>query len=258
MSSPSLFARLGHALGKPFRRARYRKLKAGLGTVQNKQSVFEEIYEHNLWSDLESRSGPGSTMAYTASLRAALERVLAENGVRTFLDAPCGDFHWMRAVKTPPGMRYIGGDIVPALIADTKARHGDDRHDFIHLDITKGPLPAVDMWMCRDCFFHLSYADIARALQQFVRADIPLLLLTTHIVPKAEPFANRNINTGDARPIDLRSDPFSFPEPLERFDDWVAPFAPREMGLWTREQMLPVAERLAVQFLAAESATTAP
>jgi SAM-dependent methyltransferase len=170
--------------------------------------------------------------------------------VKTFLDAPCGEFHWMQAVKTPPGMRYVGGDIVPALVADTKARFGGGARDFIHLDITKGPLPAADLWMCRDCLFHLSYADIARALQQFAKADIPLLLLTTHIVPRDQAFANRDINTGDARPIDLRADPFDFPEPLERFDDWVAPFSPREMGLWSREQVLPVAERMAARFLA--------
>lgn len=256
MSSPSLLDRLAHALGKPFRRARYRKLKAALATT-DKQSVFEEIYEHNLWSDVESRSGAGSTMAYTASIRASLETLLAEHKVQTFLDAPCGDFHWMQAVKTQPGMKYIGGDIVPALVAATKAKHGDATHAFIHLDITKGPLPAADLWMCRDCFFHLSYADIARALTQFVRADIPLLLLTTHVVAPGATYANRDINTGDARVIDLRSAPFSFPEPLERFDDWVAPFAPREMGLWTREQIAPVAERLAAQFLSGESRTSA-
>lgn len=248
-SSPSLFDRIAHALGKSGRRARYRALKASLA-AKDKQAVFSEIYEHNLWSDVESRSGAGSTMAYTAGIRAALEKLLAARNVQVFLDAPCGDFHWMQAVKTPPGMRYIGGDIVPALVAATKARHGDETHAFIELDITQGPLPKADLWMCRDCFFHLSYADIARALQQFAKADIPLFLVTTHIDPKDGKFANRDINTGDARPIDLLAAPFNFPDPVERFDDWVAPFAPREMGLWTREQILPVAERMAKAFLA--------
>jgi hypothetical protein len=249
MSSPSLFARIAHAFGKSARKARYKKLKAGLGAGGDRQDVFSEIYEHNLWSDVESRSGPGSTMAYTAAIRASLEKLLAARGVKTFLDAPCGDFHWMRAVKTPPGMRYIGGDIVPALVAATKAKHGDATHDFIRLDITQCPLPKADLWMCRDCFFHLSYADIARALRAFAQADIPLFLVTSHIDPKDDRFANRDINTGDARPIDLLAAPFHFPEPVERFDDWVPPFSVRIMGLWTREQVLPVAERMAAQFL---------
>lgn len=245
---PTLLARAAHALGKPFRRARYKQLKARLGESAPAE-VFAEIYADNLWNDAESRSGAGSTMAYTASVRAALAPLLARRNVRTFLDAPCGDFHWMRTVPLPAGARYIGGDIVPALIADMTARYGGETRQFVTLDITKGPLPKADMWMCRDCWFHLSFADVARALQRFAESEIPLLLATTHIVDAAAPFANRDIVTGDARPIDLRSDPFGFPEPLERFDDWIAPFAPREMGLWSREQVLPAAARMAQAFL---------
>lgn len=211
--------------------------------------MFSEIYADNLWNDAESRSGAGSTMAYTASIRAALKRLIAARRIEVFLDAPCGDFHWMRAVPLPETTRYIGGDIVPDLVADLTKKYGDARHRFQFLDITQGPLPDADIWMCRDCFFHLSYADIARALNSFAAANIPLLLLTTHIAPPDGSYKNRDINTGDARPIDLRAAPFGFPEPVERFDDWIAPFPPREMGLWTREQILPVAARLAAQFL---------
>jgi hypothetical protein len=234
-------------LGRPFRKARYRRLRDRLGETDPK-TVFSEIYADNLWNDAESRSGAGSTMAYTASVRAALPPLLARHNVRVFLDAPCGDFHWMRAV--PLGeTRYIGGDIVPALIADLQTRYGDPAHSFKTLDITQGPLPDADLWMCRDCFFHLSFADIARALQQLVKSNIPLVLLTTHIVEPGKPFANRDIVTGDARQIDLRSAPFGFPEPIERFDDWIAPFPPREMGLWRRDDLKPVAARMAQEFL---------
>ncbi len=250
--APSLLDRAAHALARPFRRARYKKLKARLAEIGDPATVFSEIYADNLWNDAESRSGAGSTMAYTASIRAALPRIFAERRIGTFLDAPCGDFHWMRTVPMP-GARYIGGDIVPALVADMQARYAGDMRRFSVIDITRGPLPDADLWMCRDCFFHLSFADIARALQQFAAARIPLLLLTTHIVDPASPFANRDIVTGDARPIDLRGDPFGFPEPLDRFEDWIAPFAPREMGLWSREQVLPVAKRMAAQFLTSES-----
>jgi hypothetical protein len=244
---PSLLSRAAHALTRPFRKARYKRLRARLGETDAK-SVFSEIYADNLWNDAESRSGAGSTMAYTAGVRAALPPLLARHGVRTFLDAPCGDFHWMRAVDLK-GARYIGGDIVPALIADLAVRYGDATRSFTVLDITQGPLPEADLWMCRDCFFHLSFADIARALQQLVRSNVPLVLLTTHIVEPDKPFANRDIVTGDARQIDLRSAPFSFPEPLEKFDDWIAPFPPREMGLWRREDLKPAAERMAQEFL---------
>ena len=248
--TPSLLARVAHALGRPSRKARYRKLKARLAEIGDPKAVFSEIYADNLWNDAESRSGAGSTMAYTVSIRAALERIVRDRRIGVFLDAPCGDFHWMRAVPLPDATRYIGGDIVPALVDALTKKYGDVRHTFQFLDITKGPLPDADIWMCRDCCFHLSYADIARALASFAAANIPLLLLTTHIAPPDGRYENHDIVTGDARPIDLRAAPFGFPEPVERFDDWIAPFAPREMGLWTREQVLPVADRMAAQFLA--------
>ncbi len=248
--TPSLFKRAAHALGRSARKARYKKLKARLAEIGDPGAVFSEIYADNLWNDAESRSGPGSTMAYTVSIRAALERIVVQRDIGTFLDAPCGDFHWMRAVPLPETTHYIGGDIVPALVADLTRKYGDARHSFQVLDIAKGPLPDADIWMCRDCLFHLSYADIARALQNFAAANIPLVLLTTHIAPPDSRYENHDIVTGDARPIDLRAAPFGLPEPLERFDDWIAPFAPREMGLWTREQVAPVAAKMAAQFLA--------
>lgn len=250
---PSLIARIAHALTKPARKARYKRFKAGLGNAGDARAVFSEIYEGNLWNDVESRSGAGSTMAYTAGIRAALEDLLKRRGIGAFLDAPCGDFHWMSAVPMP-GVQYIGGDIVPALVAATAEKHADANRSFVTLDITRDPLPAADLWMCRDCLFHLSYADIARALQRFTESSIPLVLFTTYIVPPGgATFTNRNISTGDARPIDLRAPPFNFPEPVERFDDWVPPFTPREMGLWTREQLLPVAAAMKAQFLTPES-----
>jgi hypothetical protein len=248
MTQPTLLDRAAHALTRSFRKARYKKLKARLAEIGDPQAVFSAIYADNLWNDAESRSGPGSTMAYTAGVRAALPKIFAEHGVKTFLDAPCGDFHWMQSVPMP-GISYIGGDIVPALVAATQARHGNGQRRFMVLDITRDPLPDADLWMCRDCLFHLSFADIARALNQFAASNIPLILLTSYIAKPGETFENRDIVTGDARPIDLMRAPFNFPAPLTRFDDWIAPFAPREMGLWRREHILPAAQAMAKAFL---------
>src|SRR5271163_1998520 len=57
--------------------------------------AFSKIYADNLWEDAESRSGPGSTLASTTSLRRDLAMLLVKMDVKTFFDAPCGDFNWM-------------------------------------------------------------------------------------------------------------------------------------------------------------------
>lgn len=57
--------------------------------------VFSRYYRTNKWGDAESRSGKGSNLAATAHLRQALPELVAELGVQSFLDLPCGDYFWM-------------------------------------------------------------------------------------------------------------------------------------------------------------------
>src|SRR4051794_4328474 len=71
------------------------------------QERFERIYETNLWSDPESRSGVGSALHSTRAVRAELPGALRELGTRVLLDVPCGDFTWMAYVDLS-GIEYIG------------------------------------------------------------------------------------------------------------------------------------------------------
>src|ERR1700712_724666 len=87
-----------------------RKSFAGLSLAQR----FQRIHDSNLWGAEESTSGLGSEMDATAALRAELPRLLARRGVTSLLDAPCGDAGWINAASL--GVRYVGVDIVPALV----------------------------------------------------------------------------------------------------------------------------------------------
>ena len=55
----------------------------------------------NGWQSPESKSGGSSTLSATAAIRAALPRLLSDLGVAVLIDAPCGDFNWMRHVDLP-------------------------------------------------------------------------------------------------------------------------------------------------------------
>src|SRR5208282_2567940 len=58
----------------------------------------------------ESQSGLGSYLCETEGVRAALPILTRELDVLDFLDAPCGDFNWMKEVDL--GVRsYVGFDI---------------------------------------------------------------------------------------------------------------------------------------------------
>ena len=101
---------------------------------------FTKIYETNNWSNPESRSGEGSTLTNTENLRAALPDLFKRHNVKTFLDAPCGDFNWMKHVVAETDVTYIGGDIVKPMIEAISEEYADDRTSFLHLDITTGAL----------------------------------------------------------------------------------------------------------------------
>ena len=192
---------------------------------------FERMYETNLWSGSESRSGVGSTLAATARLRAELPPLLQELGVRRLLDAPCGDFHWMREVDLS-GIDYIGADIVPAAIEANRAACEAPRRQFIVADITAGPLPPADAIFCRDCLVHFSFANIARAFRTMRDSGASWLLTTTFTGRDA----NRDIVDGDWRPLNLERAPFHLPPPfaviVEGCTEEDGAYADKSIGVW--------------------------
>lgn len=196
------------------------------------EATFTSIYRSNGWDSSESRSGIGSTLASTANIRRKLPSLIERLNVRTLLDAPCGDFHWMKEVSLPAGCAYIGADIVPDIIEDLGARFAAPSRSFVCANILD-PLPDADLWLCRDCLIHLSNDQIATAIENFRRSNIRYWL-TTH-VPACR--INKDIPTGAYRLINLRRPPFDLPRPLAVIDDFVAPAHPKQLALWSREQL---------------------
>ena len=229
----------------PFRGRRDARL-AELQRTGSRADVFIGIFEGNYWNVHESVSGGGSTLRYTASLRNALPELFRSKSIESVYDAPCGDFNWMRHVVRETGIDYLGADIVPALIDELEKTRADARTRFIVSDIVTGAFPEADLWICRDCLFHLSYADIQQALANFVASKIPYVLTSTHRVPDG--YRNEDIRSGGFRQIDLFSAPFCFPADVAfRVTDWVegSHYPRREMCVWTREQIAAVLPKMA-------------
>jgi len=187
--------------------------------------IFCGIYRNNSWADPESISGRGSTLAYTVVIRRVLPALLESLEASSLLDAPCGDFNWMRQVDLG-GLKYIGGDVVPELIARNRELYGDARRDFLVLDITKDQLPEVDVILCRDCLIHLSYKHIHAAIANFKKSNSRYLLTTTHPALRG----NSNIPTGAWRSVNLQLPPFNFPEPVRLITEHEG--TGKCLGLW--------------------------
>ncbi|HXQ69799.1 MAG TPA: hypothetical protein VN844_04910 [Pyrinomonadaceae bacterium] len=195
------------------------------------QSTFAPFYSENRWGDAESVSGPGSSLERTVKLRSELPALLDEIGARTLLDAPCGDFNWMKHT-TLNLAQYIGADVIPELIARNQSLYGNERTGFVLLDLTRDKLPCVDVILCRDCFIHFSNRHVAAAIRNFKRSESTYLLTNTY----PDWSENQNIRTGDFRYINLRMSPFNFPPPLkqieEKLPDERAQFFGKTLALW--------------------------
>src|ERR1043165_1073813 len=124
------------------------------------ERVFSDIYRTNAWKNSESVSGRGSPLARTQAIISQLPPLLQELGARTLLGAACGDFNWMRYAELD-GVKYVGADVVPDLVARNRRLYGREGRSFLALDITKDSLPRADAVLCRDCLINPSFASHA-------------------------------------------------------------------------------------------------
>lgn len=210
-----------------YRRRRYfRKFR-------NTADVFTHYYDRNFWGEDESRSGPGSTLAYTENIRREIPRLIESLGIKSILDAPCGDYHWFRFVQRKDDVYYIGGDIVAPLVSRNNEQFGNHNTKFVVLDIATDPLPDADLWLCRDCLFHLPISDIHRVLARFRKSNIRYLLTSLH--PECR--QNTDIFAGEFRHLDLRIPPFNLCPPRLVIDDWIAGHPVRVLALWERSML---------------------
>lgn len=172
---------------------------------------FNQIYNDNTWGSGESRSGRGSELAQTKHIREALPSLLAELGVSSLLDVPCGDFHWMQHVDIA-AIEYIGGDIVEDIITNNQRNFKFRKNvSFKVIDILKDELPKADAVLCRDLFVHFTLEDALCGIANVCRSGATYLIATT--------FTDRLMNSETLwldmwRPLNMVQPPFNFPPPV--------------------------------------------
>lgn len=229
---PLTIVRLANALGKPVGINPFPRAFANPSAHGDREVAFDAIYNANAWNSAESLSGPGSEIERTKAYGAELSRSLDRLNCQVFFDAPCGDLNWILPVVGK--RKYIGGDIARSLVADLHKSHPD--LDLRTFDICEDRFPVADVWHCRDCLFHLPFADIKKALRNFVDSGISHALLTTHRSRALH--ENLDIPAGGWRYLDLEMAPISLPKPVAYLRDYrrLRDF-PRYVGLWTRAQI---------------------
>jgi hypothetical protein len=200
-------------------------------------NAFEKIAKGNFWGDPDSKSGPGSNLLQTRVLRNELPVLLKKLEVKTMLDVPCGDFFWMKEIKSQLSEIlniYVGGDIVNELVEKNNLQYGDKKFVFKRIDITDSILPQSDLIFTRDCFIHLSYENIYKAIKNYKKSKSTYVLVSTYTNSRK----NFNVNNFfiDGRALNLERFPFYFPKPLalinEECTEANGDYSDKSMALW--------------------------
>lgn len=217
---------------------------------QDLEQTFTHIFTGRGWGDgiSTSRSGQGSNLNYTEQIIKPLAQLVKDLNLTSLLDAPCGDMTWMpRVLALCPSLNYIGADIAGPLVEEVAERYKDNTNwQFQQLDITSDPLPKVDLFFSRDCWFHLDNANIRRTIENYLASGIPWLMTTTHKRDAVNydgryysQTGNLEVNhNGGFRLLCLYDAPWHFPEPTTRIEDTWGGHPSRELSLWTRDQVL--------------------
>src|SRR5689334_22342359 len=79
------------------------------------RAAFARHYGQRDWNEPETVSGRGSSMRSTDAIRRELPALFAELGIRSVVDAGCGDFHWFRTLPVELAS-YTGIDVVEDLV----------------------------------------------------------------------------------------------------------------------------------------------
>jgi SAM-dependent methyltransferase len=211
--------------GYAFLRKLYRRTK-----LKNKpaEQVFSQIYEHNIWGNAETVSGDGSTLVGTEILRAGLKNAFENLRIRSILDIPCGDFNWMKEIDLNQ-IKYTGADIVKALVELNQKKYANPGVQFKQLNLLEDILPAADLIFCKDCLVHFSLEDVKKALKNIINTPATYVAFTTFPGIKE----NKNILTGEWRPLNLEIEPFNFPPPKQLWSE--TPDGDKCLGIWEME-----------------------
>ncbi len=204
----------------------------------NNKKRFTRYYKSNTFNSQELKSGEGSTLKQTTEIRNQLSCLLKEYNIKVLIDAPCGDFNWMKHVDLDCIDKYYGADIVQEIIEKNRIKFTNDKIEFICSDIVNDLLPIGDVVLCRDCLVHLDFKDAKKAINNFKNAGIKYLLITTFTDRKD----NKDLLSGDIwRTLNMELPPFSFPEPLnlinERCTESDNMYTDKSLGLYKLEDI---------------------
>lgn len=173
------------------------------GALPDHERVFSGYYERGEWG---AERMDGSRLDTTTGYRSFIEQFIVEHGIRSVLDAGCGEWGFASAIDWK-GARCKGLDISGSVIARNRALFPDVAFEQADLrDLS--PHTGFDLLIVKDVLQHWSLACIRGFLAQPALAAFRHVLLVNC---DDEAPANRDIPEGDWRPLNLLAPDLALP-----------------------------------------------
>ena len=184
------------------------------------KEIFTSIYNNYGFGSTESRSGPGSTLDETKSIREKLVELINEKNIKSVIDIPCGDWNWMKEISENFDF-YIGGDIVDECVTSNNEKYGSDKIKFLNIDLLTDEIPEGDLLIVRDVIGHYPIEDGDLILKNILKSKCKYLLTTTtyNILNKKSIYKNKTIDVGRHYMVNLMENPFNFPKPISFIEE---------------------------------------
>jgi SAM-dependent methyltransferase len=167
--------------------------------------TFNRIYSEGVWGrDVAGTgtSGSGSTLEITRDYRAYLQDFIKTHGVKSIVDAGCGDWSFSRTIDWADAS-YVGVDIASDVIDTVRRKYEKGKITFRVGDITE-ELPAADLLISKDVLQHLPNALV----QKFIRNNLKKSKYKWALLTNDRGSGNADTVAGGYRVIDLAAPPF--------------------------------------------------
>ncbi len=172
------------------------------------EQVFDDIYARSRWGTNggdAGTSGFGSTLASTVMYRTFLEHFMKELGIKSVVDAGCGDWEFSQAIDWS-GIDYKGYDIVASVIESDRARFGKPNIQFFAANIVDADLPPADLLIVKHVLQHLPNAAVTKFLAQLPKYKHVLIVDSVNAGTLSG--KNTDIAAGGFRELDVTRPPF--------------------------------------------------
>lgn len=203
------------------------------------QKGYSQFYLGGMWRPApdQSKSGIGSTLAYSDSFSKNLIRIIREYKIKNVFDCSCGDWFWMRHIKDKLP-NYLGNDVCQEIVNDNK-QYETQSIKFVCNDMLSEMKnrkdKEFDLIICRHTMEHLPIEYNLEAIQEMKRVSKFFIITSANLSYSLNENPDLNFSGNFVPPyksVNLEKEPYAtaLGSPVEKF--WDSPDAEKEIGTY--------------------------